>query len=101
MFQILMGYPWRLKFYVFPKPTISKIYDSLGQWCLNSIDVAAVVLNYYLNLFCLEPIRQPKEIVSSIHGIITAEMNDQLSTQFLAWEVQKEINQMAPLKAQV
>ena len=32
-------------------------------------------------------------------SIITAEMNDQLSTQFLAWEVQKEINQMAPLKA--
>ena len=26
-------------------------------------------------------------------------MNDQLSTQFLAWEVQKAINQTAPLKA--
>lgn len=66
------------------KNTISKIYDSSGQWCLNSVDVAAVVLNYDLNIFYLEPIRQPKEIVNSIHGIITAEMNDQLSTQFLA-----------------
>ena len=50
-------------------------------------------------LLFIKTIWQPKEIVSSIHGIITAEMNDQLSTQFLAWEVQKAINQTAPLKA--
>ena len=81
------------------KNTISNIYDSSGQWCLNSIDAVTIALNYYLILFFLEPIRQPKEIVSSIHSIITAKMNDQLSTQFLAWKVQKAINQMAPLKA--
>lgn len=70
----------------------------MGHWCTNPEDITTV-LSYYSDLFTSEPIQQLEETITSIHGIVSADMNDQLSSQFMAWEVQEEIEQMAPLKA--
>ena len=38
-------------------------------------------------------------MTTNFQKIISLEMNSQLSTEFMEWEVKQAINQMAPLKA--
>ena len=52
----------------------------------------------YQDLFTLANPSQSKETLQSINTLITAKMNDQLSSHLMAWEVQAAVKQMAPLK---
>lgn len=49
-----------------------------------------------MNLFNSKPIQQPEDTLRSIHGIISADMNNQFSSHFMAWEVQEAIKQRPP-----
>ena len=52
----------------------------------------------YQDLFTLANPSQSKETLQSINTLITAKMNDQLSSHLMAWEVQAAVKQMALLK---
>ena len=47
----------------------------MGHWCTNPEDITTV-LSYYSDLFTSEPIQQLEETITSIHGIVSADMND-------------------------
>ena len=61
--------------------------------------VANVVLKFYSNLFSSPHTCQPVVALDLIQSIVTADMNRQLSSDFLESEVQVALSQMAPLKA--
>ena len=57
------------------------------------------MVSYYQNLFTSVAPQSMDAAVSTIHRIITADMDAQLSSDFMEWEVKEAIKQMAPLKA--
>ena len=58
-----------------------------------------MVLEFHSNLFSSPHTCQPVVALDSIQSIVTANMNRQLSSDFLESEVQVAFSQMAPLKA--
>lgn len=70
-----------------------------GQLCSCPDDVSEVIVAYYQNLLQSATTSDLEETTQSIHTTISEEMNLQLSTEFMAWELQDAIKQMAPFKA--
>ena len=81
------------------KNTIQKLRASIGQWSTCNEEVAEILVSYFQGLFTSAVDTQCEEATNSIQKVISADMNHQLSSDFTAWEVQKAINEMAPLKA--
>ena len=54
---------------------------------------------YFKELYALANLPPCEATTNSINQVISDEMNEQLSQEFQAWEVQQAIKQMAPLKA--
>ena len=61
--------------------------------------MAKCLIQYYQELFTSDQAPPYEAATSTIHSVIGEEMNSQLSSNFMAWEVQQAITQMAPLKA--
>ena len=80
------------------KKFILRIRNLDGQWSSNREEVADNLVQCYQDLFTLANPSQSKETLQSINTLITAKMNDQLSSHLMAWEVQAAVKQMAPLK---
>lgn len=66
---------------------------------LNLEEVATKLVKYYQNLFTSVNPPQFGDTLHSIYNMISEEMNEQLSADFMEWEFQDAIKQMAPLKA--
>ena len=66
---------------------------------INPTEVADFLVRYYKSLFTTYVICQPEEAINKIPSLITPEMNAKLSTNFMLWEVQVSLKQMASLKA--
>ena len=60
--------------------------------------MAKCLIQYYQELFTSNQAPPYEAATSTIHNVISEEMNSQLSSDFMAWEVQQAITQMA-LKA--
>ena len=81
------------------KNTIQKVRTLIGQWSTCSEEVAKILVSYFQGLLTSTRGPQCEEATNSIQKVSSADMNHQLSSDFTAWEVQKAINEMAPLKA--
>ena len=81
------------------KNTIQKLRSSTRQWSTCSEEVAEILVSYFQGLFTSARGPMCEEATNSIQKVISADMNHQLSSDFTSWEVQKAINEMAPLKA--
>ena len=58
-----------------------------------------MLVSYFQGLYTSAEGPMSEEATNSIQKVISANMNHQLSSDFTVWEVQKAINEMAPLKA--
>jgi len=81
------------------KNSIQKIRDIHGVWRSDKEGIADCLVEYYQELFNSANLQHCDMTTNSIQKIISLEMNSQLSTEFMEWEVKQAINQMAPLKA--
>ena len=78
---------------------ITGINNSLGKWVHHSEEIAKAFIEYYQNLFTSSNRILGDNDMNSIPTLVTAKMNSQLSQEFMEWEVQAVLKQMAPLKA--
>lgn len=81
------------------KNSILKLRTSKGTWTKDCEEVAKCLIQYYQELFTSDQAPPCEAATRTIHSVISEEMNSQLSSDFMAWEVQQAITQMAPLKA--
>ena len=81
------------------KNTIQKLRSSSGQWKSNNTEVAEILIGYFQELYTSANQTPCDATTMSIEKIISPDLNNQLEQEFTAWEVQKEIKEMAPLKA--
>ena len=81
------------------KNTIQKLRSSSGQWKSNNTEVAEILIGYFQELYISANQTPCDATTMSIEKIISPDLNNQLEQEFTAWEVQKEIKEMAPLKA--
>ena len=81
------------------KNTIQKLRSENGQWSSSSEEVIEILIGYFQELYT--SVNQvPCDIATeAIEKVINPDLNDQLAHDFTAWEVQKAIKEMAPLKA--
>ena len=81
------------------KNTIQKLRSSSGQWKSNNTEVAEILIGYFQELYTSANQTLCDAATMSIEKIISSDLNNQLEQEFTAWEVQKAIKEMAPLKA--
>ena len=81
------------------KNVIMGLNDSHGVWKEGSDEVAAVLIDYYKELFTTSSPATHHEALNHIPQVITDDMNNVLTSKFEEWEVLKALKQMAPMKA--
>lgn len=69
-----------------------------GIWSTGREEVKDFMVRYYQELFTSANLNQSDVVVGAVHSIITPDLNEKLSMDFKAWEVQAAIKQMTPLK---
>ena len=70
--------------------------DSFGAWIAQPEGIAENFTTYYQHLF---ESSNPTLGLNSMVKVVTDDMNAQLSQEFMAWEVEVTLKQMASLKA--
>ncbi|KAL0014160.1 hypothetical protein SO802_001229 [Lithocarpus litseifolius] len=83
----------------FRKNVIMGINDSHGVWKEGLNDVAAILINFYSELFTTSRPPIHHEALNHIPQVITDDLNRELTSRFEEWEVIQALKQMAPLKA--
>ncbi|KAK9989615.1 hypothetical protein SO802_029854 [Lithocarpus litseifolius] len=78
---------------------ISGIFDLNGVWVSQPDLIASSFTDYYQALFTSSNPILEEATLTSVPKLITVEMNAMLSQEFMDWEVQTALKQMAPLKA--
>ncbi|KAK4563969.1 hypothetical protein RGQ29_006169 [Quercus rubra] len=66
---------------------ISKIKNSLGQWCTDQRVIAMEVTDFFSKLYSSSNSCQPKLALGTIKTIVTDDMNRNLATKFKECEV--------------
>lgn len=61
--------------------------------------MADILVKYYTKLYTSRAPIYSEETLQSIHTLVSAQMNEKLSTEFKVWEVHAAVKQTAPLKA--
>ena len=80
------------------KNSILKIRKADGEWSSNIEQVSEALTTYFKELYTLVNLPPCVAATNSINQVINGEMNEQLSREFQAWEVQQAIKQIALLK---
>ena len=78
---------------------ITGIKNQSNEWCTQLDQISATFLDYYQELFSSS---NPEVLVGDLDSVpqaVTMEMNEALTEEFQAWEVENALKQMAPLKA--
>ena len=78
---------------------IMGLNDSHGVWKEGPDEVAAVLIDYYRELFTTSSPPTHHEALNYIPQVIPDDMNHVLTSRFEEWEVLKALKQMAPMKA--
>ena len=81
------------------KNLILKIRKADEEWSSDMGQVTETLTTYFQELYTSANLPPCAAATNSINQVISEEMNEQLSREFQAWEVQQVIKQMAPLKA--
>ena len=83
----------------FRRNRIEVLENSRGERCEEEGEVANILIEFYENLFSSSIPVQIEEALEATPLVITAEMNNELSTPFQRSEVDLALKQMNPLKA--
>ena len=75
------------------------IKDEIGTWQDQPTEIAVVLVNYFQELFSSARPNSTSNVLDQVQPVITSEMNNQLSSRFLASEVAMVLKEMASLKA--
>ncbi|XP_075641947.1 uncharacterized protein LOC142613468 [Castanea sativa] len=73
--------------------------DEIGNWTEDEVQMGRLASTYFSNLFATSNPDGFEETLSGILPTVTDEMNTSLNKPFVAEEVQRALNQMAPLTA--
>lgn len=77
----------------------TKTQPSFGRWQDQLDLIRSTWIDFYEDLFTTcNPNSQP-ESLSYIPQLVSYEINSQLSSNFMAWEIHTAFKQMAPMKA--
>ena len=80
------------------KNTIQKLRSSSGQWSSSNDEVVEILIGYFQELYTSANQAPCDAAIVYIKKVINSDLNNQLAQDFIAWEVQKAIKEMAPLK---
>uniref|UniRef100_A0A2N9GYK3 Reverse transcriptase domain-containing protein n=1 Tax=Fagus sylvatica TaxID=28930 RepID=A0A2N9GYK3_FAGSY len=79
--------------------SVSKLCDERGRWHESNEEIAELMIEYYTTLFTTSNPTHLAEATSEVQKVVTLEMNNNLTREFKAEEVEQAIQQMAPSKA--
>uniref|UniRef100_A0A2N9EK22 CCHC-type domain-containing protein n=1 Tax=Fagus sylvatica TaxID=28930 RepID=A0A2N9EK22_FAGSY len=79
--------------------SVSKLCDERGSWHESNEEIAELMIEYYTTLFTTSNPTHLAEATSEVQKVVTLEMNNNLTREFRAEEVEQAIQQMAPSKA--
>ena len=78
---------------------ITRLHDANGNWCTHQQQINDTIVDCYIDLFTTSRSEHLEEVVDIIPKVVKAEMNADLTGDFIAMEVEVALKQMAPLKA--
>ena len=73
--------------------------DEDGVWREDKAEVAGLIMQHFDNIFRTSLPENIEETVAHVPNLISQEVNDTLTSEFTAREVELALKQMAPLKA--
>ena len=79
--------------------TILGIEDKRGIWQEQPEAIGDTIVEYFEELFTTRNSAIEESSLSFIPRLVTDEINEQLMGEFMEWEIQEALDQMAPLKA--
>ena len=88
---------WATKRY--QRNRILGIQNSVGTWVTHPVAVAKAFNDFYQDLFASSNPNIGASVLDHMEKVVTNDMNAILSQEFMEWEVEATIKQMAPLKA--
>ena len=83
----------------FRKNTILGINDRGGIWQEQPDLIGDIIVDFFGELFTTCNLALGEDSLSFIPQLVTDEINEQLTSEFMEWEIQEALKQMAPLKA--
>ena len=83
----------------FKKNSILGIEDKRGYWQEQPEVIEDIIVEYFAELFTTRNSVIEEGSLSFIPRLVTDEINEKLMGEFMEWEIQKALDQMAPLKA--
>ena len=78
---------------------ISGVLDSNGAWVTQQEQLVDNFIGFYQELFTSSNLVMLEVALNSVPTLLTTKMNALLSQDFMEWEVETALKQMAPLKA--
>ena len=81
------------------KNDMEGLLDARGVWQENEEVMGEIVLDYYTNLFTSSNLIDFDEILGAMQPRVTSSMNQKITMEFTADEVNMALKQMYPLKA--
>jgi ribonuclease HI len=78
---------------------IMGIQNNAGVWTDKKEEVAEILIDYYETIFQTSHPSLIEEAVAHVPQVVTSSMNESLTREFTAVEVEEALKQMAPLKA--
>ena len=81
------------------KNKIWGIKDETRTWQDQPTEIATVLVNYFQEIFSSTRPNSRSSVLDQVQPMITSEMNNQLSSRFLASEATVALKEMTPLKA--
>ena len=81
------------------KNYIKGLYNHEGQWNTNPSRIADTIMQFYQDLFTTSGPNSFEEILEQIPQVVSTDMNQELTREFMAEEVEIALKQMAPLKS--
>ena len=83
----------------FRKNYVLGIEDKMGIWQEQPEAIGDTIVEYFEELFTTRNSAIKESSLSFIPRLVTYEINEQLMGEFMEWEIQEALDQMAPLKA--
>ena len=78
---------------------IKEMQSSRGEVCKDEEGIAQILINHYQELFHSANRENIEHVLSAILTLVTLELNNMLSAEFVKKEVDEALKQMDPLKA--
>lgn len=81
------------------KNKISKLRKHDGSWCTSKAEMGKMATDFFSNLYTADTSVNPDVILQHVHGLISAEANENLCKDFTPEEISDALFQIGPLKA--